>query len=92
MVVVFPEDDLEGCFQEIVRGNEWMADQALIHKVLALSYDHSLAQAGGVKGTEREPGDRAPGDPHAALCATLTLPREGKEPGELISILTVPEE
>jgi succinate dehydrogenase/fumarate reductase flavoprotein subunit len=38
-LVVFPEDDLEAVAREIVAGNDWLADQDLVHEVLATSYD-----------------------------------------------------
>jgi succinate dehydrogenase/fumarate reductase flavoprotein subunit len=42
MAVVTPEDDLESCAREIVEGNEWIADQKLIHTTLSLSYGQLL--------------------------------------------------
>jgi succinate dehydrogenase/fumarate reductase flavoprotein subunit len=42
MAVVTPDDDLAACAREIVEGNEWIADQLLIHNILALSYDQLL--------------------------------------------------
>jgi succinate dehydrogenase/fumarate reductase flavoprotein subunit len=47
-LVVFPEDDLEAVAREIVAGNDWLADQPLVHEVLATSHDrfNDLMQAG----------------------------------------------
>lgn len=42
MVVLTPEDDLDACVQDIVEGNEWIADQELIREVLSLSYSQLL--------------------------------------------------
>ena len=42
MAVVTPDDDLESCTREIVEGNEWIADQKLIHTTLSLSYGQLL--------------------------------------------------
>lgn len=38
-VVVFPNDDLDGTAREIIAGNDWVADQALVYESLATSYD-----------------------------------------------------
>lgn len=40
MTVVTPEDDLQARVADIVRGNEWIAEQELIREVLSLSYSH----------------------------------------------------
>jgi len=37
-VVVEPEDNLEAITREILAGNDWVADQVLVSKVLAMSY------------------------------------------------------
>lgn len=42
MVVVTPDDDLQACVRDIVEGNEWIADQQLVHEVLSLSYGQLL--------------------------------------------------
>lgn len=39
MVVVEPDDDLEAITREILAGNDWIADQALVRETLAGSYD-----------------------------------------------------
>ncbi|MDX1486488.1 MAG: FAD-binding protein, partial [Alphaproteobacteria bacterium] len=38
-VVVAPDDDLEAVTKEIIAGNDFIADQPLIHKVLETSWD-----------------------------------------------------
>ena len=38
-VVVEPDDDLEAVTREIIAGNDWVADQPLIHRILETSYD-----------------------------------------------------
>src|SRR5260370_36774088 len=38
-IVVLPDDDLVGILQEIVSGNDGIADQLLVPEVLASSYD-----------------------------------------------------
>lgn len=38
-VVVHPEDDLDVISREIIEGNDWVADQPLVHEVLATSFD-----------------------------------------------------
>jgi succinate dehydrogenase/fumarate reductase flavoprotein subunit len=38
-VVVAPDDDLEAVTKEIIAGNDWIADQPLIHRVLETSWD-----------------------------------------------------
>jgi succinate dehydrogenase/fumarate reductase flavoprotein subunit len=38
-VVVLPDDDLETITNEIIRGNDWVADQPLVREVLATSFD-----------------------------------------------------
>jgi len=38
-VVVSPDDDLEAVTKEIIVGNDWIADQPLIHRVLETSWD-----------------------------------------------------
>jgi succinate dehydrogenase/fumarate reductase flavoprotein subunit len=38
MVVVLPDDDLDGITEEIIAGNDWIADQLLVREVLADSY------------------------------------------------------
>ncbi|MSQ71319.1 MAG: FAD-binding protein [Betaproteobacteria bacterium] len=38
-VVVEPQDDLDAIAREIIAGNDWMADQPLVHEVLATSHD-----------------------------------------------------
>jgi succinate dehydrogenase/fumarate reductase flavoprotein subunit len=38
-IVVLPDDDLDGILQEIVSGNDGIADQVLVRDVLASSYD-----------------------------------------------------
>ncbi len=38
-VVVEPDDDLDAIAREIIAGNDWMADQPLVHEVLATSYE-----------------------------------------------------
>lgn len=38
MVVLTPDDDLDACVRDIVRGNEWIAEQGLIREILSLSY------------------------------------------------------
>lgn len=37
-VVVDPDDDLDAIAGEIIAGNDWVADQPLVHEVLATSY------------------------------------------------------
>jgi succinate dehydrogenase/fumarate reductase flavoprotein subunit len=37
-IVVLPQDDLDGILREIVAGNDGIADQTLVHEVLAGSY------------------------------------------------------
>jgi succinate dehydrogenase/fumarate reductase flavoprotein subunit len=39
MVVVDPDDDLDAITAEIIAGNDWVADQHLVHDVLAMSHD-----------------------------------------------------
>ncbi len=55
-LVVFPEDDLDAIGREIVAGNDWLADQALVREVLATSYDrfNDLLAAGLVFPTDAE--------------------------------------
>lgn len=38
-VVVSPDDDLDAITAEIIAGNDWIADQTLVHRVLATSWD-----------------------------------------------------
>jgi len=38
-VMVSPDDDLEAVTKEIIAGNDWIADQPLIHRVLETSWD-----------------------------------------------------
>lgn len=42
MAVVTPDDDLNSCTREIIEGNEWIADQELLHNTLSLSYGQLL--------------------------------------------------
>ncbi len=42
MVVMTPDDDPAACVRDIVRGNEWIAEQELIREILSLSYDQLL--------------------------------------------------
>lgn len=39
MVVVLPDDDLSAITDEIIAGNDWVADQLLVRDVLAMSYE-----------------------------------------------------
>ena len=39
MVVVEPDDDIEAITREILAGNDWIADQALVRETLAGSYE-----------------------------------------------------
>jgi succinate dehydrogenase/fumarate reductase flavoprotein subunit len=39
MIVVLPTDDLDAITNEIIVGNDWVADQPLVREVLASSYD-----------------------------------------------------
>ncbi len=38
-IVVLPTDDLDAITEEIIVGNDWIADQTLVREVLATSYD-----------------------------------------------------
>jgi succinate dehydrogenase/fumarate reductase flavoprotein subunit len=38
-VVVLPEDDIAAITDEIIAGNDWIADQLLVREVLAMSFD-----------------------------------------------------
>ena len=42
MAVVTPDDDLDACARDIIEGNEWIAEQELVHRILSLSYGQLL--------------------------------------------------
>jgi succinate dehydrogenase/fumarate reductase flavoprotein subunit len=43
MAVVTPDDDFDKCLEDIIQGNEWIAEQELIRDILARSYEQLLA-------------------------------------------------
>src|SRR5690606_3096813 len=71
--VVEPDDDLEAVTREIIAGNDFIADQPLVHEVLAMSWDRLKDLEALEMQFPREPDGRYVRRPTRGLDATRVL-------------------